>query len=144
MAYIDSELAKRHSESVAAAGSVANAPNSTEVGEATLQILGRAIKEVQRQPAALGKLLEIDLGNEVRDRNVERTEQARRMMDGQYVEEENTSKAKKKVKLGKDGKPWRGRKRRTSEDIMRDKFVEEVLRENKCRSLFPYPRGFSG
>ena len=39
------------------------------------------------------------------------------------------------VRLGRDGKPWRGRKRRGSEDIKRDKLVEDVLRENRCKSL---------
>jgi len=32
--------------------------------------------------------------------------------------------------LGPDGKPWRGRKRRGSDDVKRDKMVEDVLREN--------------
>lgn len=86
--------------------------------------------DIQRQPAALGKLLEIDLGDEARDRNVERTEQARRRMDGEVVEEEPAPKGK--VRLGRDGKPWRPRKRRGSEDIKRDKLVEDVLRENRC------------
>ncbi|KAG9257961.1 uncharacterized protein F5Z01DRAFT_644722 [Emericellopsis atlantica] len=38
-----------------------------------------------------------------------------------------------KVKLGPDGKPWRGgrRKRRGSDDIARDKLVEELLHENR-------------
>jgi len=39
----------------------------------------------------------------------------------------------KKIKLGPDGKPWRGgrRKRRGSDDIARDKLVEELLHENR-------------
>ena len=36
-----------------------------------------------------------------------------------------------KPRLRKDGKPWRGRRRRNSEDIKRDKLVEEVLRESR-------------
>jgi hypothetical protein len=91
--------------------------------------------EVQRQPAALGKLLEIDLGDEARSKNVKRTEQARRRLDGEEVEDESVKDGKPgKVRLGRDGKPWRGRKRRASEDVKRDKLVEDVLRENRCES----------
>ncbi|KAI9904927.1 hypothetical protein N3K66_001456 [Trichothecium roseum] len=37
----------------------------------------------------------------------------------------------KKVRLGPDGKPWRGRKRRASDDVKRDQLVEEFLHENR-------------
>jgi hypothetical protein len=37
----------------------------------------------------------------------------------------------KKQRLGPDGKPWRGRRRRGSDDIKRDQLVEEFLHENK-------------
>jgi hypothetical protein len=40
------------------------------------------------------------------------------------------------VRLGPDGKPWRERKRRGSEDIKRDKMIEDVL-ENRRMSAFP-------
>lgn len=33
------------------------------------------------------------------------------------------------MRLGRDGKPWRGRKRRNSEDLRRDAAVEAVLKE---------------
>jgi len=80
----------------------------------------------------LGKLLEIDLGDEARNKNVERTNQARRRLDGEEVEDETVpGKKTGKVRLGRDGKPWRGRKRRASDDIKRDKLVEDVLRENR-------------
>ncbi|KAF1930308.1 uncharacterized protein M421DRAFT_371168 [Didymella exigua CBS 183.55] len=36
-----------------------------------------------------------------------------------------------KVRMGRDGKPWRGRKRRNSNDIRRDAAVEAVLKEAK-------------
>ncbi|KAF4628013.1 hypothetical protein G7Y89_g10138 [Cudoniella acicularis] len=88
--------------------------------------------DVQRQPAALGKLMEIDLGDEARDKNVERTDRAKRRLDGEEVEEEGVPGRKPgKVRLGRDGKPWRGRKRRGSDDVKRDQLVEEVLRENR-------------
>jgi hypothetical protein len=46
----------------------------------------------------------------------------------------------KKIRLGPDGKPWRGgrRKRRGSDDIARDKLVEELLHENR-REFLPDP-----
>lgn len=60
-----------------------------------------------------------------------RTEQARRRLDGEEVEDEDKPQKSGKVRLGRDGKPWRGRKRRGSDDVKRDKLVEEVLRENR-------------
>lgn len=147
MAYIDSELARRRHEELARAPNqnqnqdtkttttaALHPPKSKDAAEKNKEI------DVQRQPAALGKLLEIDLGAEARAMNVERTEQARRRMAGEEVDEEAGSdrgkgKGGAPVRLGRDGKPWRGRKRRGSEDIKRDKLVEDVLRENRCKSL---------
>lgn len=143
MAYIDSELAKRRREEKdAAAGpgasiaTIAAAAASASLSPAEREVVERERKkeEVERQPATIGKLLEIDLGDEVRDMNVERTNQARRRLDGETIEEEE--ERTKKVRLGRDGKPWRGKKRRGSEDIKRDKLVEDILRENRCK---PYP-----
>ena len=131
-AYIDSELAKRRQERTAARSQPPSAISATTTRAEGTQLerdRGKDV-EVQRQPAALGKLFEIDLGDEARDRNVERTEQARRRMDGEVVEEEQAPKGK--VRLGRDGKPWRPRKRRGSNDVKRDMLVEDVLRENRC------------
>lgn len=76
--------------------------------------------------------MEVDLGNEARDKNVERTNQARRRLDGEEVVEDGKTGKPAKVRLGPDGKPWRSRKkRRGSDDIKRDKMVEDVLRENR-------------
>jgi len=76
--------------------------------------------------------MEIDLGEEARARNIAMTEKARRRLEGQAVEddEEGDSRAKK-MRLGRDGKPWRPRNRRGSQDIERDRRVEEFLRENR-------------
>ncbi|PMD39807.1 hypothetical protein L207DRAFT_529742 [Hyaloscypha variabilis F] len=138
MAYIDSELAKRRVEGVNVlqsslhqssgfSGDGLGGFEGQDVGIGT----GKKETEVQRQPAALGKLLEIDLGDEARSKNVMRTEQARRKLDGEEVEDEVKPGKPGKVRLGRDGKPWRGRKRRGSDDVKRDKLVEEVLRENR-------------
>jgi Hepatocellular carcinoma-associated antigen 59 len=141
MAYIDSELAKRRVESIQAlvqsSGSGSLGPGvSGSVRGFEVNGEGKKEVEVQRQPAALGKLQEIDLGDEARSKNVKRTEQARRKLDGEEVEDEASQSGKPgKVRLGRDGKPWRGRKRRGSDDVKRDKLVEEVLRENRCKAF---------
>ena len=120
MAYIDSEMAKRSRTQNA----LANTANST-----TAHPVGKTIDaDVQRQPAALGKLQEVDLGPDATSLNISRTEAAQRRLQGGNSEPEEVPG---KVRLGKDGKPRRPRRRRNSGDIHRDKLVEEVLRENK-------------
>lgn len=144
MAFIDSELAKRGQEGRSARAETGPTSTSTTTSTSARQpVEGHREKErakepdMQRQPATLGRLLEIDLGDEARDRNVEMTNQARRRMDGEVIEEDQAPKGK--VKLGRDGKPWRPRKRRGSEDIKRDKMVEDILRENRCESTLRVP-----
>jgi hypothetical protein len=143
MAYIDSELAKRSQAQAQAQAhaqsqvSHAHPPPSASSQPTKSTTDTKKELDVQRQPAALGKLLEIDLGDEARNKNVERTNQARRRLDGEEIEDEAVpGKKTGKARLGRDGKPWRGRKRRASDDIKRDKLVEEVLRENRCMFLF--------
>jgi hypothetical protein len=132
MAYIDSELAKRHLNAMSSTGTSEDVASRVRGQESSSSDTLKTSKFLEKQPATLGKLHEIDLGNEARDRNVVRTEQARRRLDGEDVEDESALEGKsKKPKLGRDGKPWRERKRRASEDIRRDKLVEEVLRENR-------------
>ncbi|KAF2008449.1 hypothetical protein BU24DRAFT_429304 [Aaosphaeria arxii CBS 175.79] len=83
-----------------------------------------------RLAAGHGKLMEIDLGPEATAKNIERTEQARRRLEGHV--EPDAEEPQGKVRLGKDGKPRkRWQKRRNSEDIRRDAMVEAVLRESK-------------
>ncbi|KAL2358459.1 hypothetical protein BJ546DRAFT_959909 [Cryomyces antarcticus] len=125
MAYVDSEMARlRHKG--------AFAPDQTQEPtfarqQGTAGLLGEAHRP--RQPAGLGKLQEIDLGPDATLRNIARTEAATRRLENGQVDEIEAPVGK--VRLGKDGKPWRGRKRRNSEDVKRDKLVEEVLRESK-------------
>lgn len=88
-------------------------------------------KRVGDGPTLLGRLQEVDLGEEARMRNAAMTEQARRRLAGEDVDDESED-SRKRVKIGKDGKPWRSRKRRASEDIKRDQLVEDLMRENKC------------
>lgn len=75
----------------------------------------------------MGKLMEIDLGPEAVQRNIERTEEAtRRLQNGELLEQEMQPKGR------------RGRKRRTSEDIRRDKLVEEILKESRREFIIPF------
>lgn len=66
-------------------------------------------------------------------RNIARTEAAKRRLEAEevIVIEEGVQK----IRLRKDGELWRGRKRRNSEDVKRDKLVEEVMRESRRMSL---------
>ncbi len=128
MAYIDSELAKRR-EVKATASSDINGHGYDELSLSTATRGGH----LQRQPAALGKLHEIDLGPDATLRNIARTEAAKRRLEaGEMI---TIEEGVQKVRLRKDGKPWRGRKRRNSEDVKRDKLVEEVMRESRRMSL---------
>lgn len=122
MAYIDSELAKRRQ------GHDRINRLSEEQDLLELSLSGGS-KDVapHRQPAALGKLHEIDLGPDATLRNIARTEAAKkRLEDGTPEAEEGVGKIRRR----RDGKPWRGRKRRNS-DIKRDKLVEEVMKESR-------------
>ena len=122
MAYIDSELAKRQHQDQStptkfSQGQISS-PNGTQLNAG-----------LHRQPAALGRLHEIDLGPDARLRNIALTEAAQRKLEG--IEPEVVDESTGKVRLRKDGKPWRPRKRRNSEDVKRDRLVEEVMRESK-------------
>jgi hypothetical protein len=124
MAYIDSELAKRqgHSNSTSKSNGQSNG---------SLTINGALIDAgLNRQPAALGRLQEFDLGPDATLKNIARTEAAKRRLAGGDAEMEEE---RGKIPLRRNGKPWRGRRRRNSDDIKRDKLVEEVMRETRCK-----------
>lgn len=88
-----------------------------------------------KHTALQGKILEIDLGDEVRSRNEAMTDRARRKLEGDAFEEDPAGGPAKKVRLGRDGKPWRPRNRRGSDAIARDQLVDELMRENKGMCL---------
>lgn len=126
MAYIDSELIKRRQ---AFPSSLEN-KKAASYHEASY-LAGQDIvvhsrehggvgpsSDAQRQPATLGKIQEISLY---------------KIDDGMAGLEPKMPKAKR-IRLGPDGKPWRGRKRRGSDDVKRDSIVEELLRENRSKS----------
>ena len=130
--YIESELAKRHAAEASAAAAASGMEQHVEpTGPTIADAQGKPVA----QPAMQGKLMEIDLGDEARARNVAMTERARRRALGEAVDEGEDASAglsrPRKVRLGRDGKPWRGRNRRNSEDVKRDQLVEEFLKENR-------------
>ncbi|KAK3336510.1 hypothetical protein B0T19DRAFT_41105 [Cercophora scortea] len=140
--YIESELARRkrlaaenrtgyddqHPGGTAAKAAAGPGP-STFTGASASGV------PAESQRVLHGKLLEIDLGDETRERNVTLTERARRRLLGHSVDDPNedddgNSRAGK-VRVGPDGKPWRPKNRRGSDDIKRDQLVEEFLSENR-------------
>jgi hypothetical protein len=129
MEYIETEMSKRQNRNDAVRENLE--PQNTTINDHAMQPSGP--RSSQREPATLGKLHEIDLGHENKLQNIARTVAAtRRLAGGENVDSEDDS-ASTKPRIGKDGKPWRGRRRRNSEDIERDRLVEEVLRESKCK-----------
>ncbi|KAI1873187.1 uncharacterized protein JN550_003440 [Neoarthrinium moseri] len=129
MEYIETELAKRKS--------AASPSQSTSLGPSSESTTNATANEAPRAPRAdqhtslQGNLMEIDLGEEARNRNEAMTERARRRLQGEAVEDEAQAARPKKVRIGRDGKPWRSRNRRTSDAVKRDQLVEEILRENR-------------
>ncbi|KAK0672845.1 hepatocellular carcinoma-associated antigen 59-domain-containing protein [Cercophora samala] len=131
--YVESALARRKRQAAELAAQQegleagASSANATDSDPGTFPLYR---PQVDSQRALQGKLMEIDLGDEARARNIEMTERARKRLQGQIDEEEENG-SRRKTRLGPDGKPWRGRRRRGSDDIKRDQLVEEFLSENK-------------
>ncbi|KAH6666589.1 hypothetical protein B0J14DRAFT_629722 [Halenospora varia] len=148
MAYIDSELAKRNASSSSIQSSTkppsttlpTRSPNTETGNENGDGMVPKKDPDVNRQPATLGKLMEIDLGPSARETNEQLTDRAKRRLEGEDLPDESITKKPAKVRLGRDGKPFRSkRKRRNSDDIARDKLVEDVLRDNRLEIFEPLP-----
>ena len=137
MTYIESEMAKRYRRLPT------DLPNS-DASYSNAPAGGQCVSDIpRREPASLGKLHEIDLGQETKLQNIARTEAAtKNLTDHELVSTEKEATPKRDPPE-KDEKPWRSRKRRNSEDIERDRLVEEVLRESKRKHspnlLNPFP-----
>lgn len=125
MNYIEFEMAKRyrHVPTDSPDFSTSRA-NETPGGQPPSEL-------PQREPASMGKLHEIDLGQEAKLRNIARTEAATKRLttDAEIVTSDQEATPAPPTK---DEKRWRNRRRRNSEDLERDRLVEEVLRESKC------------
>ncbi|MDI1489799.1 MAG: hypothetical protein OHK93_000997 [Ramalina farinacea] len=125
MAYIEAELAKRATRSQhdpSTSSAVSLQPYDDDAAE-------DGFSAPQRQPAALGKLHEIDLGPDSKLRNIKRTEAA---ISGTATSDVPPPKPPR-PRIGRNGKPYipKPRKRRNSADMARDKVVEELLRETR-------------
>jgi len=126
MEYIESEMAERQRRSK---GAEVPVPTTNTMSGSVLQKSNPNFP--QREPACLGKLHEIDLGQEAKLQNIARTEAATRRLAGNESPSPEEESSLSTIRLGRDGKPSRSRRRRNSEDVERDKLVEEVLRESK-------------
>ncbi|KAK6070014.1 hypothetical protein SCUP515_08692 [Seiridium cupressi] len=124
MEFIESEIAKRKSAASSSHGASLG-PSSSDTG-----ITFDNKQDSTRYTIPQGTLQEIDLGDEVRRKNEAMTDRAWRKLQGESVEHEQAPRPKK-IRLGRDGKPWRSRNRRNSDDIKLDQLVEEILRENR-------------
>ena len=100
----------------------APSPTSTTI-EATTIKNSASERQPDKLSVAAGKLMEVDLGSSLSKH-----------------EEEAAAKAAKpvKVRLGRDGKPWRPRKRRNSDDLARDALIDSIMKENS-RMYPPHP-----
>lgn len=132
MDYIETEMAKRNRRDVP----TETPEPGTQATDAMADNDGPTATSnfARREPATIGKLHEIDLGQEAKMHNIARTEAATRRLAGDDATmsmEEDGSAAERTTGAEKDGKAWRNRKRRNSKDIERDRLVEEVLRESK-------------
>jgi len=87
-----------------------------------------------RDPERLGRIQEVDLGPAAAQRNIERTEAAKRNLESSsHTPELSIELPRRKIRLGRDGKPYvprRFRDRRTDADLERDKAVEDIMRES--------------
>lgn len=127
MAYIESKLGHNSPDWGSSSPFTRNKLDETLQNEP----IQSSSKELQRAPTTMGQLLEIDLGEETRVRNAQRTELARRKAAGEPIELEEVAQPPPKPRLRHDGKPFRPRRRRGSDDIQRDALVDAILHENR-------------
>ena len=133
-------MAKRRSQSTTDNGSQPTATTnplfpSTNVATTATQ---QQSSSLSRNPAALGKIQEIDLGPTPTLLNRQRTEALLRRAAGEDVgplppTDVAPKKKKERVRLGRNGKPIvrRGPKPRNTEDVERDRLVEALMREGR-------------
>ncbi|KAF8424920.1 hepatocellular carcinoma-associated antigen 59-domain-containing protein [Tirmania nivea] len=131
VAYIESEMEKRRVASTTTgdpstttnptASSSTDPPSSSSTTTNNNSAFWQPTRPADRG-ATLGKLHEVDLGEENKLKNIHRTAEATRRL-----EDTNTTTTDDPQSSSKSRK----RKRRNSQDIQRDKLVEEVLKESK-------------
>jgi hypothetical protein len=117
--------------------SLATPANQLPSPTSTTEVLNTAkSRTADKQSVTAGKLMEVELG------------------ESQHSTDATKTAKPVKVRLGRDGKPWRPRRRRNSEDQARDALVESILKEtprkytisSKCPTLANtnYSRTFPG
>ena len=153
MAYIEGEMSKRRGEQggdgSGAGGGNAGARGVGWIGSGSGRTDQESTKSAYWTPvvpegrgATLGKLHEVDLGEEAKKHNIARTKEATRRLQGgeEEIEDDpstapNTSTANNNIP---NRKKMKNRRRRNSQDVQRDKLVEEVLKESR-RTTPPPP-----
>jgi len=136
MAYVEQEMSRRRGETTvvspetAAAAAAAQGGGADDERRQQRQKAGKGSYWAPTRPeargATLGKLHEVDLGEEVKQRNIALTAQALTGGGGEGQLESGAA----------SGGRRRQRRRRNSQDIERDRLVEEVLKETRL-DLYP-------
>jgi hypothetical protein len=119
MAYIDSELEKRRPGGLpkSPTTSVPALPRSEQPPKKEIDVRTTAVGQ--------GKLAEIDLGDEARLKNIVLTKQS---LAGEPASPPKGAKRGVSQPLRSN----RFKKKRTEEELNRDKMVEDLMRENRC------------
>jgi len=140
MAYVDSEMAKRHTTAIDPSSNPSHQPvdasdseSASSAGDTSLNVTNPA-PATTRHLASLGQLQEIDLGPSAHQRAINLTSAALARQSNPVPALEDIKRLKpRKPRLGRDGKPMRPRprKRRPSADVARDALVEQVFKENR-------------
>ncbi|RPA95879.1 hypothetical protein L873DRAFT_1564209, partial [Choiromyces venosus 120613-1] len=139
MAYIESEMSKRRGERGGGDGGGGNAGTGGNNGtgqESTRSAYWTPVVPEGRG-ATLGKLHEVDLGEEAKKRNIARTQEATRRLQGADEIQDSsstapaTSSSSAATTTNPNQKKIKNRRRRNSQDVQRDKLVEEVLKESR-------------
>jgi len=153
MAYIESEMSKRRGEwggdGFGAGGGNTGARGAGGIGSGSGRTDQESTKSAYWTPvvpegrgATLGKLHEVDLGEEAKKHNIARTKEAtRRLQDGEEEIEDDPSTAPNTSTANNipNRKKMKNRRRRNSQDVQRDKLVEEVLKESRRTTPLLHP-----
>lgn len=121
MAYVEAEMSKRRGEDPSTSNFLGPSDDIVRSGKSSYWAPTRP----EARGATLGKLHEVDLGEEVKQRNIAMTKKA--LSSGGTTELADEAQP---------GKNKRNRRRRNSQDIERDRLVEEVLKETRL-DLYP-------
>ncbi|CAZ83207.1 unnamed protein product [Tuber melanosporum] len=145
MAYIESEMSKRRGQQggdgsggggnagVSGGGGSGGGNASGGVGEEGTKSAYWTPVVPEGRGATLGKLHEVDLGEEAKKHNIARTQEAtRRLQGGEEIEDDLSTAPSTSTTNNIPGrKKLKNRRRRNSQDVQRDKLVEEVLKESR-------------